>query len=177
MARQEADARPRSSSGSSSGNAAARVALVSSGDAGIFGMAALALRAAAALPDAELVAVAAAAGVDVLAITDHWVRTAEPSTKGLLVIPSTELNAVAGDAEDVRFFGKREPPDLAGDGECSPRIIASDHDHAHSGVRALRDRGGHPRTDRILQAGEAEQLVVLLLEALGDAGGDRRAHV
>src|SRR5437588_10150022 len=35
------------------------------------------------------------AGYDVLAITDHWVRTAEPSTKKLLVIPSTELNAVA----------------------------------------------------------------------------------
>ena len=35
------------------------------------------------------------AGYDVLAITDHWVRTAEPSTKKLLVIPSAELNAVA----------------------------------------------------------------------------------
>ncbi len=35
------------------------------------------------------------AGYDVLAITDHWVRTAEPSTKKLLVIPSTELNANA----------------------------------------------------------------------------------
>lgn len=35
------------------------------------------------------------AGYDVLAITDHWVRTVEPSTKKLLVIPSTELNANA----------------------------------------------------------------------------------
>jgi hypothetical protein len=35
------------------------------------------------------------AGYDVLAITDHWVRTAEPSTSKLLVIPSTELNAHA----------------------------------------------------------------------------------
>jgi len=35
------------------------------------------------------------AGYDVLAITDHWVRTAEPSTRKLLVIPSTELNAQA----------------------------------------------------------------------------------
>jgi hypothetical protein len=33
------------------------------------------------------------AGFDVLAITDHWVRTALPSTPRLLVIPSTELNA------------------------------------------------------------------------------------
>jgi hypothetical protein len=35
------------------------------------------------------------AGYDVLAITDHWVRTVEPSTKKLLVMPSTELNAYA----------------------------------------------------------------------------------
>ena len=35
------------------------------------------------------------AGYDVLAITDHWVRTAERSTKKLLVIPSAELNAQA----------------------------------------------------------------------------------
>ncbi len=40
------------------------------------------------------------AGYDVLAITDHWVRTDEPSTDGLLVIPSSELNAQAGGAAD-----------------------------------------------------------------------------
>lgn len=39
------------------------------------------------------------AGFDVLAITDHWVRTDERSTKRLLVIPSTELNAQAGGPE------------------------------------------------------------------------------
>jgi len=33
------------------------------------------------------------AGFDVLAITDHWVRTVEHSTAKLLVIPSAELNA------------------------------------------------------------------------------------
>src|SRR5436305_5085976 len=44
------------------------------------------------------------AGYDVLAITDHWVRTAEASTKGLLVIPSTELNAVVGDDCDVHVL-------------------------------------------------------------------------
>ena len=33
------------------------------------------------------------AGFDVLAITDHWVRTAEPSSGRLLVIPSAELDA------------------------------------------------------------------------------------
>src|SRR5438128_4666954 len=39
------------------------------------------------------------AGFDVLAITDHWVRTVEPSTERLLVIPGTELNAQAGSPE------------------------------------------------------------------------------
>src|SRR5688572_3034902 len=36
------------------------------------------------------------AGFDVLAITDHWVRTVEPSTDGLLVLPGTELDAYLG---------------------------------------------------------------------------------
>src|SRR5579859_5528953 len=39
------------------------------------------------------------AGYDVLAITDHWVRTVERSTRKLLVIPSVELNAEAGGPE------------------------------------------------------------------------------
>jgi hypothetical protein len=40
------------------------------------------------------------AGYDVLAISDHWVRTAQPSTEKLLVIPSAELNARAPARED-----------------------------------------------------------------------------
>jgi hypothetical protein len=40
------------------------------------------------------------AGYDVLAISDHWVRTAEPSTQNVLVIPSAELNARAPTRED-----------------------------------------------------------------------------
>ena len=40
------------------------------------------------------------AGYDVLAITDHWVRTDESSTSSLLVIPSAELNAIAPTRED-----------------------------------------------------------------------------
>jgi hypothetical protein len=39
------------------------------------------------------------AGYEVLAITDHWVRTVERSTRGLLVVPSVELNATAGGRE------------------------------------------------------------------------------
>jgi hypothetical protein len=55
------------------------------------------------------------AGFDVLAITDHWVRTVEASTRRLLVIPSTELNAVAaGHDAHVLALGVEanpEPPD------------------------------------------------------------------
>ena len=40
------------------------------------------------------------AGFDVLAISDHWVRTASPSTEKLLVIPSAELNLRAPTRED-----------------------------------------------------------------------------
>jgi hypothetical protein len=36
------------------------------------------------------------AGFDVLAITDHWVRTEEPSTERLLVLAGTELDASLG---------------------------------------------------------------------------------
>src|SRR5919204_2876080 len=53
------------------------------------------------------------AGFDVLAITDHWVRTDVPSTERLLVIPSTELNArVDGAASDahVLALGVRADP-------------------------------------------------------------------
>ena len=39
------------------------------------------------------------AGYDVLAITDHWVRTVERSTRRTLVIPSVELNAQCGAPE------------------------------------------------------------------------------
>jgi len=55
------------------------------------------------------------AGYDVLAITDHWVRTVERSTRKLLVIPSTELNALAaGHDAHVLALGVEadpEPPD------------------------------------------------------------------
>ncbi len=57
------------------------------------------------------------AAYDVLAITDHWVRTEERSTRKLLVIPSAELNATCGGSEDdahVLALGVEadpEPPD------------------------------------------------------------------
>jgi len=54
---------------------------------------------------------------DVLALTDHWVRTVQRSTRKLLVIPSTELNArvgTSGDDAHVLALGVEadpEPPD------------------------------------------------------------------
>jgi hypothetical protein len=50
---------------------------------------------------------------DVLAITDHWVRTAEPSTERLLVLPAAELDASMGPPgreAHVLGFGIRSDP-------------------------------------------------------------------
>ncbi len=44
------------------------------------------------------------AGYDVLATTDHWVRTEVPSTERLLVVPSSELNAAAGNHRDAHIL-------------------------------------------------------------------------
>jgi hypothetical protein len=76
------------------------------------------------------------AGYDVLAITDHWVRTVERSTRKLLVIPSTELNATCGPEGDdahVLALGVEadpEPPD-----EFAP---------LQDVVNWIRDHGGLP---------------------------------
>jgi hypothetical protein len=62
------------------------------------------------------------AGFDVLAITDHWVRTVERSTRKLLVIPSTELNAQCGGPEHdahVLAFGVEADPVIP-EGEFAP---------------------------------------------------------
>jgi hypothetical protein len=68
------------------------------------------------------------AGFDVLAITDHWVRTAEPSTRKLLVIPSTELNATCGGpGEDahVLALGVQTDPVPPDDGFAPlPEVVA-----------------------------------------------------
>jgi hypothetical protein len=59
-----------------------------------------------------LVALYERAGFDVLAITDHWVRTEAPSTDRLLVIPSSELSCrLPGEADaHVLAFGIDEDP-------------------------------------------------------------------
>jgi hypothetical protein len=40
------------------------------------------------------------AGYDVLAVTDHWARSAPPSTERLLVLPSAELNCLLPEGRD-----------------------------------------------------------------------------
>jgi hypothetical protein len=72
----------------------------------------------------ELIQGYEAAGFDVLAITDHWIRTEAASTDGLLVIPSSELSCRLPDWPDTHLlaFGidqdpmefVRTRPDLAG---------------------------------------------------------------
>ena len=62
------------------------------------------------------------AGYDVLAITDHWARTVEASTKKLLVIPSAELDAHAPDRDNdahVLALGLEADPVLP-EGEFAP---------------------------------------------------------
>jgi hypothetical protein len=62
-------------------------------------------------PD-ELVRHYEAAEFDVLAITDHWIRTEADSTDGLLVIPSSELSCRLPDEADGHLlaFGIDEDP-------------------------------------------------------------------
>jgi hypothetical protein len=79
------------------------------------------------------------AGYDVLAITDHWARTVEASTNGLLVIPSTELNAEAGAREDdahVLALGVEADPELPeGRFDSLPEVVG--WIAAHGGVPYL----------------------------------------
>ena len=76
------------------------------------------------------------AGYDVLAITDHWARTVEPSTRNLLVIPSTELNAVAGDGDDVHV--------LALGVEADPVAPPNDFEPLADVVAWITSNGGVP---------------------------------
>jgi hypothetical protein len=77
------------------------------------------------------------AGFDVLAITDHWVRTVERSTKRLLVIPSTELNAQAGGPEHDAHV-------LALGVEADPVIPENEFAPLPEVVRWIDENGGVP---------------------------------
>lgn len=78
------------------------------------------------------------AGYDVLAITDHWDRTAEAGTRKLLVVPSIELDAHCGTQHDnahVLGLGVEEAPALPG--EFAPLQEVVDWVTAHGGVPYL----------------------------------------
>ncbi len=79
------------------------------------------------------------AGYDVLAITDHWVRTVERSTRKLLVIPSVELNATAGGPEHdahVLALGVEADPEIP-ENEFAPLAEVTDWIAANGGVPYL----------------------------------------
>ena len=74
-------------------------------------------------------------GYDVLAITDHWFRTVERSTRKLLVIGSTELNArvgASGDDAHVLALGVEADPEPP-DGEFAPLQEVVDWISEHGG--------------------------------------------
>jgi hypothetical protein len=79
------------------------------------------------------------AGYDVLAITDHWVRTAERSTRKTLVIPSVELNAWCGGPEQdahVLAFGVDADPEIP-ENEFAPLAEVVSWIDANGGVPYL----------------------------------------
>lgn len=63
------------------------------------------------------------AGFDVLAITDHWVRTIEPSTERLLVLAGTELDASLGEpGREAHVLGLGVQADPVGPGAQFPSL-------------------------------------------------------
>ncbi|HEY7002783.1 MAG TPA: CehA/McbA family metallohydrolase [Gaiellaceae bacterium] len=89
------------------------------------------------LPPSELVRHYEEACFDVLAITDHWVRTVEPSTDRLLVIPSAELDA-------LRRNGRSYAHVLALGVESDPEPPAEDFPGLEETVSWVRANHGVP---------------------------------
>jgi hypothetical protein len=77
------------------------------------------------------------AGFDVLAITDHWVRTVEESTGDLLVIPGTELDALRGDGRTYAHV-------LAVGVTADPEPPAADFPGLEETVGWVREAAGIP---------------------------------
>ena len=91
------------------------------------------------LPADKLVRHYERAGYDVLAITDHWVRTVERSTRRTLVIPSVELNAQCGGPEHdahVLALGVEADPEIPDD-EFAPLQEVVDWIAANGGLPYL----------------------------------------
>lgn len=77
------------------------------------------------------------AGFDVLAITDHWVRTEQRSSERLLVLPGTELNARLGP-------GNREAHVLALGVEADPERPLAEFPTLAETMRWVEEHGGVP---------------------------------
>jgi hypothetical protein len=77
------------------------------------------------------------AGFDVLALTDHWVRTVEPSTEHLLVLPGTELDASMGEPG-------REAHVLGLGVEADPVDPGSEFPGLDETVKWIEEAGGLP---------------------------------
>ena len=77
------------------------------------------------------------AGYDVLATTDHWVRTETASTERLLVIPSAELDAEAGSRYDNAHV-------LALGLEAEPQLPEGRFEPVEEVVRWIAANGGVP---------------------------------
>ena len=89
------------------------------------------------LAPADLVRHYEEAGFDALVITDHWIRTVEPSTERLLVVPGTELDALRRD-------GKTYAHVLALGVESDPEPPAADFPGLEETVAWVRANGGVP---------------------------------
>jgi hypothetical protein len=89
------------------------------------------------MPPDKLVQHYERAGYDVLAITDHWVRTVERSTRRLLVIPSAELNATCGGSEEDAHV-------LALGVEADPAIPENEFAPLQEVVAWILENGGVP---------------------------------
>jgi hypothetical protein len=89
------------------------------------------------LAPAELVRHYEEAGFDALVITDHWIRTVEPSTDRLVVIPGTELDALRRDGRTYAHV-------LALGVQSDPEPPAKDFPGLEETVAWIRAHGGIP---------------------------------
>ncbi len=89
------------------------------------------------LAPSELVRHYEEAGFDVLAITDHWIRTVEPSTDRLAVIPGAELDALRRDGRTYAHV-------LALGVESDPEPPAVEFPGVAETVAWVRANGGVP---------------------------------
>lgn len=82
----------------------------------------------------ELICLYEESGFDVLAITDHWVRTEPPPAERLLVIPSSELSFVLPEESDGHL--------LAYGIENDPRELVRTRPNLDEAARWITDQGG-----------------------------------